>query len=47
MTRSDHPANDFANDFARIDAAFKRALSTPPEDRDAAIAEACGGDDRP
>ena len=34
------------DDFARIDAAFKRALNADPADTDAVIADACRGDER-
>lgn len=35
---------DGASAFARIESAFKRALNANPEERDAVIADACGGD---
>ena len=41
MTDPDGTPLGNASDFARIDAAFKRALNASPEDRDAVIAAAC------
>ncbi len=35
-----------SDEFAVIDAAFKRALDAEPADRDAVIADACAGDER-